>query len=265
MENWNIRDKVAAQMYTVREHTKTSSDLELTLKTLAKIGYPAVQMSAVGAMNGEAPEVSAKLAREMLDDNGLKCIATHRDWSRLVNRTDDEITFHKTLNCDYIAIGSIPGEYAQDAIAGYQRWIEDALKLSSKLSAAEIRFGYHNHHFEFEKLGESRTSFYDLLASNTASGLFFELDVYWAQHAGYDPVRVIESLHGKLPVVHVKDKEVVGGEPVMAPVGEGNLDWPRIIPALAAAGTEWYCVEQDDYLRDPFDCLKSSYNYLSRR
>ena len=50
----------------------------------------------------------------------------------------------------------------------------------------------------------------------------------------------------------------------MAPVGEGNLDWDGIIPACVAAGVEWYAVEQDDYLSDPFDCLRSSYEYLAK-
>jgi sugar phosphate isomerase/epimerase len=65
-------------------------------------------------------------------------------------------------------------------------------------------------------------------------------------------------------VVHVKDKEVIPGEgPVMAPVGEGNLNWPRILDVCEKGGIEWYVVEQDTCRRDPFDCLRSSYEYLS--
>ena len=83
--------KLAVQMFTVREHTKTASELAETLRLIRKIGYEAVQMSAIGAMNGDTPEVDALLARRMLDDNGLRCIATHRPWDRLVNETDKEM------------------------------------------------------------------------------------------------------------------------------------------------------------------------------
>jgi sugar phosphate isomerase/epimerase len=66
-----------------------------------------------------------------------------------------------------------------------------------------------------------------------------------------------------VPVIHVKDKEVVPGDgPVMAAVGEGNLDWAGILPACAQAGVEVYAVEQDICRRDPFDCLRSSYEFL---
>lgn len=66
-------------------------------------------------------------------------------------------------------------------------------------------------------------------------------------------------------MIHVKDKEVVEGsnETRMAAVGEGNLDWKHLLPACEAAGAEWYAVEQDRCYRDPFDCLKSSFEYLS--
>ena len=49
----------------------------------------------------------------------------------------------------------------------------------------------------------------------------------------------------------------------MAPIGEGNLNFPGILSAATRAGTRWFIVEQDDsYGRDPFDCLASSYRYL---
>jgi len=70
---------------------------------------------------------------------------------------------------------------------------------------------------------------------------------------------------GRAPVIHLKDREVVEKEgPVMAPIGEGNLPWNTILPACENAGVKWYAIEQDTCRRDPFDCLRSSYEYLSR-
>ena len=80
-----------------------------------------------------------------------------------------------------------------------------------------------------------------------------------------DPAAVVRRAPGRLPVVHLKDKEMAGQAPVMAPVGEGNLDWGALLPALEAAGTQWYAVEQDLCRRDPFECLASSFAYLTAR
>jgi len=258
-----MRSKLATQMYTIRDFVKTEKDLADSLARLAKIGYPAVQLSAVAAMSGDSPEVSPQLARKMLDDNGLKCIATHRSWDDIVKNTQKEIDFHHTVGCDYVAIGGIPGNYKQLGAEGYKSWVIDSKPVIATLKAAGLRFGYHNHAFEFERFGDDRRPLFDIFTVEGAPDLLIEMDVYWVEHAGFNPERVIEQLYGRLPVIHIKDKEVVDNNPVMAPIGEGNLDWAHLIPALEAAGVEWYAVEQDTCRRDPFDCLRSSFEFLS--
>lgn len=257
-----MASKLAVQMYTVREFTKTPDDFAASLSKIHDIGYRAVQLSAVGAMSGSSPAVSAAQARSMLDDNALRCIATHRSWDDLAQRTDEEIAFHQALGCDFTAIGGI-GRYGTDGADGYRRFIADAAPVIARLKAAGIRFGYHNHAFEFARAGAGRQTLYDILIEEGGDDLLLEIDLYWASHAGLNPERLVEKCQRRMPVIHVKDKEIVEGQPVMAPIGEGNLDWPHLIPACEAADVEWYAVEQDEYRRDPFDCLKSSYEFLS--
>ncbi len=255
--------KLAVQMYTVRDYTKTGKDLAESLVKIARMGYPAVQFSAVGCMNGDKPEVTAQQARKMLDDNGLACIATHRDWNALMTQTDREIAFHRELGCDFAAVGGIPQPYGHTP-DGYRRWLADAMPVIAKLKAAGIRFGHHNHSHEFMRFaGEKRGNLHNILVEEGGPDLMLELDLYWVEHAGLHCERVLERCHGRAPVIHLKDKEVVAEGPVMAPIGEGNMDWAHIVPACQAAGVRWYCIEQDTCRRDPFDCLKSSFAYLA--
>ena len=93
--------------------------------------------------------------------------------------------------------------------------------------------------------------------------VFFILDTYWVAHAGMDVVELIGKLGGRLPVVHLKDKAVFGWEVDYAPVGEGNLDWDRILGAFESAGSEWLVVEQDTCRRDVWECVGSSARFLS--
>ena len=256
-------DKLAVQMFTLREHTGSASELAQSLKRVSDIGYQAVQLSAVKCMGGENPPVSAKEARRMLDDNGLKCIATHRSLDSLLNNTDAEIEFHKTLSCDYTAIGGISGD--RQTAAGYRDFLKTTAPMIEKLKAAGIRFGHHNHSKEFIKTEEGNWPA-DILIDEGGSDLMLELDLYWVEHAGLNCVRLLERCHDRVPVIHLKDKAVVPEDgPVMAPIGEGNMDWDHIIPACEEAGVQWYAVEQDVCRRDPFDCLKSSFEYLSAK
>jgi sugar phosphate isomerase/epimerase len=257
-----MKNHVAAQMFTLRDFTKTEADFAESLKKISDIGYTAVQLSAVGCMNGDSPEVTAERAAQLLADNGLKCIATHRGVDGIINDTQKEIDFHQTLGCDYAAVGSL-GPYRKEGTAGYRRFVTDVREATQTLKAAGITFGYHNHSFEFEKSGEGRKTNYDILIEE-APELAMEVDFYWVVNAGIDPIDLIERCKGRLSVIHLKDMEVHPKDgPIIAAIGEGNINWPKIIPALQAAGTQWYAVEQDRCLRDPFDCLRSSYDYLA--
>ena len=255
--------KLAVQMYTVRDFTRTAGEFIESLRKIRAIGYQAVQLSAVGAMSGETPEVSAEQARRLLDDNGLRCIATHRNWDDLTQRPEAEIAFHKALGCDFTAIGGLPGNYGEQGAAGYAQFVLDAAPVIARLKAAGLRFGYHNHAHEFQRIEPGRKTFYDLFIEEGGPDFLLEIDVYWAVHAGVNPERLFARCDGRVPVIHLKDKEVVAKEgPVMAAIGEGNLDWEAILPACERAGVEWYAIEQDVCRRDPVDCLKASYEFL---
>lgn len=251
-------------MFTLREFTKTASDFATSLSRVSEIGYRAVQLSAVGCMNGDSPEVTAADAKRLLDDNGLTCIATHRPWDRLVNNLEQEIEFHKTLDCDFAAIGGVPRDY-EDTVEGYRRWLADVRPVIEGLKAEGIRFGHHNHAREFFRPERGGATLEDVLIDEGGDDLMMELDLYWIAHAGVNPERILERCKGRVPVIHLKDKEAQArsNDCLIAPIGEGGMDWDHIIPACAGAGVAWYAIEQDQCQRDPFDCLVSSYRYLT--
>ena len=99
-----------------------------------------------------------------------------------------------------------------------------------------------------------------------------ELDVFWVSVAGGDPAEMIQRLSGRVPLLHLKDK--AQGTPVMykesvprtafKEVGNGVLDWPKVLRAAAAANVAHYFVEQDQTPGDPVDSLRQSFSYLSR-
>ena len=261
-----MRSKLAVQMYTLRDYLKTADGLGESLERISSMGYQAVQLSAVGAMDGESPAVSVKLARRMLDDNGLRCVATHRSWETLSQETEAEIAFHKELDCDYVAIGGMPGPWGQQEAADFTRFLKESAPVIARLKAAGIRFGYHNHDLEFRRTGQGRQTLLDIFIDEGGPDFTLEIDTYWAIHAGADPVDLINRCKGRIPVIHLKDKEVVKNEgPIMAAIGEGNLNWDSILPACKSAGVEWYAIEQDTCPRDPFDCLRSSFEFLKER
>ncbi|HTQ12189.1 MAG TPA: sugar phosphate isomerase/epimerase [Fimbriimonadaceae bacterium] len=258
--------RIAAQLYTLRDYTTSAAGFRTTLRRIAEMGYRYAQLSAVGCMDGASPEVDAKAAKELLDDAGIQAALTHRPWDEIRNRTDECIAFHKALGAELVGIGSMPGEYRKDGADGFRRFADDAAEPIARLKAAGLLFAYHNHSFEFERFPPHGQTGFEIMIERGPSDMKAILDTYWVVHAGVDLGDLVSRLHGRIPMIHVKDKAVVEGEVRMAPVGEGNLNWDAILPACAIAGTGLYAVEQDDcYGRDPFECLASSYRFLEAK
>ena len=239
-------------MYTLREFTKTPADIAATLKKVREIGYEAVQLSALG------PIEMGELKR-ILDGEGLTVAATHIGFDKMRDEPRAVIDEHLMLGCRYPAIGGMPGEYR--TAEGYRRFAKDATEVGKKLAAGGLHFGYHNHSFELERY-DGRTGLEILYSESDPEYVKAELDTYWIQHGGGDPAAWIRSLAGRIPLLHLKDMAVVEGKPVMAEVGEGNLNWPAILSSARESGVEWYLVEQDVCRRDPFESLAISLRNL---
>ena len=245
---------LAAQMYTVREFTKTPADIAESLKKVKALGYDAMQVSAFG-------EIDTQELRDLSDGEGLEICATHTSYDRMRDDTQAVIDEHLTLGCKYPAIGGLPQAYRESGGDGFKKFAQEASGVARKLADAGLTFGYHNHSFELERFGD-RTGLQILMEESDPEVFQMEIDTYWIQHGGGDPADWIRKARGRADLVHVKDMEMRGREQLYAEVGEGNLNWPAILDACKEAGTKWYIVEQDTCQRDPFESLGISLKNL---
>jgi sugar phosphate isomerase/epimerase len=243
---------VGAQLYTLREFLKTPDDIARTLPKVAALGYRAVQLSALGPMD------TYKL-KQLLDDAGLTVAATHVGYERLRDDLESVVEEHRVLGCTHVAIGGLPQEFR--SAEGYRRFAKEASEVARRMKARGLIFGYHNHSFELEKFG-GKTALETLYGESDPAVFTAEIDTYWIQHGGGDPAAWIRRMKHRSPLVHLKDMAVVEGKPVMAEVGEGNLNWPAILEACREAGVRWYLVEQDVCRRDPFESMGISLRNL---
>lgn len=248
--------KIGAQLYTVREYMQTKRDLKKTLEKIADMGYKYVQVSGTCKYTGRWMD-------KQLKKYGLICPLTHYDRNKIYKKTEQTIKKHKRFGCDHIGIGYAP----LDSQENFNEFYKDAYPASQLIRENGMQLMYHNHNFEFEnKIGDEYIM--DVLCREFApEELGVTLDVYWAKFAGRDPVEEILKIGKRISCAHLKDLvEAEDGTKKFGYVGEGVLDFDKIIEALESVGTEYAFVEQDDcYGADPFDCLKKSYDYLKSK
>ncbi|MFT3785169.1 MAG: sugar phosphate isomerase/epimerase [Tepidisphaeraceae bacterium] len=252
-------NQLAAQMYTLREFTKTPADIAKTMQRVRDIGYTAIQRSAFGP-------VDPKDFRKMLDDNGLACCATHVGLEVMRDNTQQVIDEHKLWGCELTAIGGYFPKAPEFTLEAWQTFIKGFNAVAEKFKGSGLRIGYHNHSHELAKIPGTDQTAYAMLVEKLTHDVWIEVDTYWIQHGGGDPAWWIDRVAGRLPAVHLKDLGMkTDRTQFMMEVGQGNLNWDAILAACKRAGTRWYIVEQDTCYRDPFESLKISYEFLASK
>jgi sugar phosphate isomerase/epimerase len=253
-------DQIGVILYTVRDFCTNEEDLLATLRKIRSIGYRAVQVS--GVSSAIAPET----IRRFLDETGLVCCATH-DSGALIRQDPAAVGEKlKTLGSSIVAY-PFPSDVDFDSEESVASLIRDLDQAGQVLSGRGMTLCYHNHAHElYRPAGAKLTILERIYSEIDPSRLASELDTFWIQAGGCDPVAWIEKMQGRIPILHVKDYAVLAdGSRVFAEIGSGNLDWPAILSAAEKGGCRWFVVEQDSCPGDPFDSIAKSFEFLSPR
>lgn len=248
-------DQIAAQLYTLRDHLKTVEDVATTLRKVREIGYTAVQVSGLSA------PLSSEELKVMLDDAGLVCCATHEPTSVILDEPLRVVERLHALDCRYTAVPH-PGAIPLDTLAAIKAFAARIAQAGTVLHENGLALTYHNHANEFARV-EGHLVLDVIYEETTPQQLGGEIDTYWVQYGGGDPVAWCRKLSGRLPLIHLKDYvATLRNEAMFCEVGAGNLDFGAICAAAETAGCEWFIVEQDTTPSDPLDSLRQSYDYL---
>lgn len=240
--------KIGAQLYTLRNFMQTPDDIAATLKRVKEMGFDVVQLS------GHGPIDPQRLA-DIVNGLDLDVCITHTPYDRLLHDLDNVIAEHRLFGCDAVGLGAMPEQFRNSA-EGVRSFLSEITPVAEKLAAEGMRFGYHNHNFEFEAFGGRRVI--DMMIEDAPKSFGFILDTYWVQAGGGDPASFVRKVAGRMKVIHFKDMTIFGGKQDFAPVGEGNIDFLPVIAALRETGVAYIVIEQDTCHSDPFDCLATS-------
>ena len=245
--------KIGAQLFTVREFMKTPKDIAETFKKIRAIGYETVQFS--GQPIGDASEL-----RKMADDAGIKIVCTHIPYDSFKNNLSKVISDHKTIGATHAGLGMMPEKF-RNSEEGAVEFAKEFDAIAREMKAEGLGGTYHNHCMEFARFGGKTVM--DLLMENSQY-FSFMLDTYWVQAGGADVADFIRKHKDRLELVHLKDMCIAENKQVMCEVLEGNLNWNSILNELESTDVEYAFVEQDICARDPFDCLRTSYENLKK-
>lgn len=236
------------QLYTVRNELR--KDFFGTLKKIADMGYKTVEFAGY---YGDIPAIELKRA---LEHFGLKGVSSHVGIEGLVKQLYEHIEFSLMIGAKYIIIPCVPREYLINE-SELQTLTSTIRRLGQEIKRNGLQLGYHNHAFEFEKVGGKYLL--DRLIENVESDLLqLELDLFWVKKAGLEPETTLLSYKDRITLIHVKDMDKNRN---FTEVGRGVIDWPSIFAAAKDIGVKYYFVEQD-FSTNPLESIKMSIDYL---
>jgi sugar phosphate isomerase/epimerase len=237
-----------AELYTVRR--EMAQDFEGTLRRIAALGY--TQVEFVGLFDHDS-----KAVRALLEELGLKAAGNQVDWKRLRDDPKGLIAETTALGSPYMVFAWMPPE-ERATIIQWQGWIAHLNKVAKLARVNGLHFAYHNHDFEFRPIDGVRPI--DLLVAGLdPKTVDFEVDLCWMTLGGGDPLDFFSRFPGRFPLAHVKDMSRTGT--AMVDVGDGRIDFRRILAKARQAGLKYLIVE-DDNTRDPFRTLQRGLAHL---
>ena len=200
--------KYGVQLYSVRDAVKEIGMAE-TLRRVAKIGYQSVELAGMG-------DLTAAELRQALDANALTVDGAHVGIKAfLPDQIDTTMRDMDIVSCRNLII---PAAKVKTK-AEIDLFLDQLAVALPTLRRAGFAVGFHNHDVEFRP-NEDGIIPMDVLTRET--DLFFELDTYWAFHAGKDPLAVMDEMGTRLRMIHIKDGIPSLGNDGGMPLGRGE-------------------------------------------
>jgi sugar phosphate isomerase/epimerase len=267
----NAKDKntiLGIQLYTVRDDMKKNT--AGTLKQLAAMGYKNVEHA--NYIDRKFYGYSPSDFKALLDDMGLKMpsghtVMTEKHWDKATNDFTD--VWKQTVE-DAAIVGqhyvispwldeSLRKNY--DDLLGFLHLFNKSGELCQK---SGLKFGYHNHDFEF-KYSLNGQKIYDIILEHTDPNLVIQqIDIGNMYGAGGRALDILKKHPGRFASMHVKDEIKAPGKGEMNDEYESTILGKGILPVKEivnlfkkSGGTTEFIIEQESYQgKTPLNCSK---------
>ncbi|HEY8960014.1 TIM barrel protein [Chitinophaga sp.] len=255
------------QLYSIRDDMK--KDPLGSLKQVAAMGYKNVEHA--GYSKRKFYGYSAKEFKKLLDDLGLLMPSGHtvmgkQHWDAAKNDFTDEWKYtveDAAIVGQHYVISPWLDESLRKNYDDFKAYMDVFNKSGALCKKSGMKFGYHNHDFEFSQQLNGKKIF-DLILQNTDPSLVAQqLDIGNMYHAGGIALDIIKQYPGRFELMHVKDeiktdKGEMGGKYESTVLGKGIIPVKEVIDlGKKSGGTKHFIIEQESYQgQAPLDAVR---------
>lgn len=243
---------IGVQLYTFRK--EMLADAKGTLKKVADLGFK--QIESARSEKGHYYGLSPKEMKQVCADLGMTLRSGHAHIDDQWNKTLEDAA---ESGQEYLICSTMPAE--GQTVDNYKTVADAFNKAGEDCKKLGIKFGYHNHEYEFE--AENGQVLYNVLLDNTDADLVhMELDLGWVIVGGKDPLDYFLKYSGRFPLWHLKDMDLAKKHSVE--FGKGQLDILAMLKNKEQSGMKFMFVEQEEYASTPFESMQYNMDYLGK-
>lgn len=261
------------QLYSVRDDMK--KDPLSTLKQVADMGYRHVEHA--NYVDRKFYGYSAKEFKKVLDDLGLNMPSGHtvlkgehwdeskKDFTDLWKYTVEDAA---VLKQEFVISPWLDESWRKD-MDTLKKYMDVFNKSGELCKKSGMKFGYHNHDFEFrENLGD--VTVYDAILQNTDPELVIQqLDIGNMYSGGGRALDVIKKYPGRFQSLHVKDEIATPGSEhgyESAVLGTGIVDVKKVLEeSVRTGGAIHLIIEQESYQgKTPLESIKENLRIMKK-
>ena len=227
------------QLYSLKDIMP--ADPRGVIKKLAAMGY--TQLESYEGDAGMFWGMTNKEFKKYMDDLGLKIISSHCGYDKDFEKKAGEAA---DIGMKYLIVPSVG---PQKKIDDFKRIAEEFNQAGDICKKAGLRFAYHNHDYSFELL-EGQLPQDVLMQHTNPDTVDYEMDIYWVDTAGANPVEWLEKYPGRFRLCHIKDRlkdAPKSGENYSTIVGTGEIDFAPILMSGKKNGLEYFIIEQERF------------------
>jgi sugar phosphate isomerase/epimerase len=260
---------VGIQLYTLRD--AMTADALGSLKKLSALGYKNLELANYS--NGKFYGFTPTELKKIVADLGMEIKSSHAavESTGITPETAKAMAdAHAEVGVKYCVQPWV--NEVDRTIESYKKMIGDWNEVGRIMKGVGIQFGYHNHNFEFASI-DGVVPYYDIFMPEMDADLItMELDLFWANKAGQDPVAMFNKYPGRFQLLHFKDMktkqapffDVIKDD--VCSVGAGVIDFKAILKAKDVAGMKYMFVEDDNQGNGrTFEELEVSINNLTTK
>ena len=255
------KKEVAIQLYSVRDLVKDGSNLDQSLKDLADMGYTSVEAANYndGKFYGKTPQEF----KQMVEKSGMTVLSSHTthglsdeelasgDFTEALKWWDQCIAAHKEAGMEYIVT---PYLSVPKTLKDLQTYCDYYNEVGKRCQAAGLKYGYHNHAHEFQKVEDKELMLDYMLQHTNPEYVFFQMDVYWVVRGQNSPVDYFNKYPGRFTMLHIKDHREIGQS--------GMVGYDAIFKNTDTAGVRHIVAEIEKYSCPVEESVKQSLDYL---